>query len=477
MMRRRHRQSGRRSDRALRLLALLRGADLVPAPGGPARGLSARDRGRAGIGRIAASCCIPDAEDLPPLATARGFGAEFRADTRPINATKVEPWPGAPLEPNGDPMLAGVGPGTYAERADEPVQDARRPRPDRPAARGDQLRASPPRAAIRSASPVVGADRAQAGIDHATSGSIAANAFCATTKSRLATDGRRVLLPVDFARRVKRRCVKRQRACSAAQFAGVPATRIPTRSRCSRKTRSSAYYGGGTLYATPRARRSLCYESGQSRKAAARRHSRRRANSLASAAAMGQPCAPSLSRRFCRRLFCRADRLERSSVGGRRAGRRRAGRGEDARYRGGRAGAARRSLATLSARTTLYVVTIAPHRHEDWRRAADLHQPAASSRSSPRRPAPTAMEPATFPSADVQRAHCLFRAVAARAAVSLRHPEPALRCVANARAVAETLSRALREAAGQTEGALKRRSSPGGRAQPALSPLPEQAAA
>ena len=43
----------------------------------------------------------------------------FRADTRSINATKTEPWPGAPLEPNGDPMLAGVGPGAYAERADE----------------------------------------------------------------------------------------------------------------------------------------------------------------------------------------------------------------------------------------------------------------------------------------------------------------------------------------------------------------------
>ena len=30
-------------------------------------------------------------------------------------------------QPNGDPMLAGVGPGSYAERADETVQDRRRP--------------------------------------------------------------------------------------------------------------------------------------------------------------------------------------------------------------------------------------------------------------------------------------------------------------------------------------------------------------
>ena len=48
----------------------------------------------------------------------------FRADTRPVNATKTESWPGAPLQPNGDPMLAGVGPGSYAERADETYKTA-----------------------------------------------------------------------------------------------------------------------------------------------------------------------------------------------------------------------------------------------------------------------------------------------------------------------------------------------------------------
>ena len=38
----------------------------------------------------------------------------YVGDTRPVNATKVEPWPGAPLEPTGDPLLAGVGPGSWA---------------------------------------------------------------------------------------------------------------------------------------------------------------------------------------------------------------------------------------------------------------------------------------------------------------------------------------------------------------------------
>jgi len=37
-----------------------------------------------------------------------------------INATPTAPWPGAPLQPTGDPMLAAVGPGASPDRTDEP---------------------------------------------------------------------------------------------------------------------------------------------------------------------------------------------------------------------------------------------------------------------------------------------------------------------------------------------------------------------
>ncbi len=37
-----------------------------------------------------------------------------------VNATPVAPWPGAPLVPNGDPMLAAVGPGASPDREDVP---------------------------------------------------------------------------------------------------------------------------------------------------------------------------------------------------------------------------------------------------------------------------------------------------------------------------------------------------------------------
>lgn len=43
-----------------------------------------------------------------------------RADRRVLNATAVHKAGGSPIEPTGDPLLAGVGPGSYAERDDTP---------------------------------------------------------------------------------------------------------------------------------------------------------------------------------------------------------------------------------------------------------------------------------------------------------------------------------------------------------------------
>jgi len=48
--------------------------------------------------------------------TATGGGA----DTRPVAARPTGEWPGAPLDPTGDPMRDGVGPASWANRADVP---------------------------------------------------------------------------------------------------------------------------------------------------------------------------------------------------------------------------------------------------------------------------------------------------------------------------------------------------------------------
>jgi len=45
---------------------------------------------------------------------------DLKRDERPLNAERTSRAPGYPLEPTGNPMLAGVGPGSWAERQDIP---------------------------------------------------------------------------------------------------------------------------------------------------------------------------------------------------------------------------------------------------------------------------------------------------------------------------------------------------------------------
>ena len=42
----------------------------------------------------------------------------FRTSSQPLGGTPASGHLGSPLEPKGDPMLAAVGPGSYADRAD-----------------------------------------------------------------------------------------------------------------------------------------------------------------------------------------------------------------------------------------------------------------------------------------------------------------------------------------------------------------------
>ncbi len=172
----------------------------------------------------------------------------YKPDDRPISARKTEVWPGAPLTPTGDPLLANVGPGSYANRADETYKTAE----------GHDLLA-PLRVATNYAPPadhtnpsgfaVFGTDGVQAGVirdlwvDRAES---------ILRYYEVALDGgKNVLLPVYFAdvdaklRRVKVNALK------ASQFAGVPTTRNPDKVTLLEEDKVSAYYGAGTLYAMP----------------------------------------------------------------------------------------------------------------------------------------------------------------------------------------------------------------------------------
>jgi photosynthetic reaction center H subunit len=173
--------------------------------------------------------------------------APNKPDDRAINATKVARWAGAPWEPNGDPMLAAVGPGSYADRANVPdltVEGAAKIVPMRVASNfaidtGDR----DPRGLD-----VLGADRQIAGtvkdiwVDRSET--------IIRYLEVVTTGGRTVLLPMTFAAVDRRRGLVKVQAILADQFANVPTLARPDQVTLLEEDKICAYYGAGTLYAT-----------------------------------------------------------------------------------------------------------------------------------------------------------------------------------------------------------------------------------
>jgi photosynthetic reaction center H subunit len=172
-----------------------------------------------------------------------------RASSQVLGGSPLARHLGSPLEPHGHPMLAAVGPGSYADRAD--IADT--------TVDGD-LRIVPLRAAQTfevsahdpdpRGLPVVGADGHIAGqvvdlwVDRA-------EVLFRYLEVEVPVDGghRRVLLPVNFSRIGSRKVSVR--AILAAQFAQVPGTRDADSVTLLEEDKIMGYYGGGTLYATP----------------------------------------------------------------------------------------------------------------------------------------------------------------------------------------------------------------------------------
>lgn len=175
----------------------------------------------------------------------------FVTDTRAINAMKVEPWPGAPLTPTGDPMRASVGPGSYAERSDKAEQTFD----------GKDL-IVPLRVATNFAvaaegiSPlgftVVGADGQPGGVVKdlwVDRGEVILRYYEVECGSD--AGAKRVLLPVTFSIVDFKKKRVNVEAILGSQFAGVPATRNPDQVTLLEEEKVSAYFAAGTLYATP----------------------------------------------------------------------------------------------------------------------------------------------------------------------------------------------------------------------------------
>ena len=155
---------------------------------------------------------------------------------------------GAPLSPVGDPMLAKVGPGAFAQRARAPEQmfhGGPKIVPLRVAtAFSVDGVASDPRGMA-----VLGADRHTAGvvsdiwIDKAE--------YMIRYLEVELTTGNRVLLPMTMAVIDKGKRKVKVDAILASQFANVPTLGQPDQVTSDEEERVTAYYGGGYLYATP----------------------------------------------------------------------------------------------------------------------------------------------------------------------------------------------------------------------------------
>lgn len=169
-------------------------------------------------------------------------------DTRTFMAQPVAGYPGAPWQPTGNPMLDGVGPASYALRADHPdltIDGEPMIVPLRVAAGFTVAEKDPDPRGM----PVYGADRELGGtvsdiwVDRAEP---QIRYLEVTTPA-----ARRVLLPITFAKISGSRRQVTVRSILGSQFATVPGLANPDQVTLLEEDKITAYYASGNLYATP----------------------------------------------------------------------------------------------------------------------------------------------------------------------------------------------------------------------------------
>jgi len=194
-----------------------------------------------------------------------------KRDTRSVAARPTNPWPGAPLEPTGDPMRDGVGPASFAERTNQPeltLEGQPRIVPMRVASDFTVEERDPDPRGME----VIGADGEKGGtvrdiwVDRSepqvrylelelAGGGGPAPATPGEGGAPAAPAGpRRVLLPITMARVNEARRTIKVESILGRQFAHVPGLDNPDRVTQREEDRICAYYGGGHLFATPQRR-------------------------------------------------------------------------------------------------------------------------------------------------------------------------------------------------------------------------------
>lgn len=173
-------------------------------------------------------------------------------DARHVKATPIGPWPGAPLEPDGDPMVNGVGPAAYAERLDIPDATFHGTPKLVPLRKTEgwhiEERDPDPRGMN-----VIGADGKIGGTVKDVWVDVAEYImrYLEVEVSDKAGNRRNVLLPTTLARISGSRREVGVKSITSKQFMKVPGIRNPDVVTRLEEDKICAFYAGGHLYALP----------------------------------------------------------------------------------------------------------------------------------------------------------------------------------------------------------------------------------
>ena len=197
---------------------------------------------------------IPDAKtfQLPHGGTSQA--PDFELEKREMKIEKREVWPGAPFVPTGDPMADGVGPASWAERADEPDLTAEGEPKIVPLSAAKEFGCAEGECDPRGMAVIAG-DRAEVGtvsdlwVDKSEQ-------LIRYIEVALAEGGSKVLVPMTMASITKPvgKADGRVNVSSiyGAHFAGVPKTAKADQVTLLEEDKIMAYFAGGTLYADPK---------------------------------------------------------------------------------------------------------------------------------------------------------------------------------------------------------------------------------
>lgn len=173
---------------------------------------------------------------------------DFVADRREIKGKGIFKDYDSPLDPTGDPLVDGLGPAAWTERADVPDHD---------------LHGNPRLAPLRVATgfSVVDGDPDPRGMkvmaaDRKIVGKIS-DCWVDQAESLIRyleidlNDGGTRLVPMTLARIVRDKKRVEIKSIIASQFGNVPVTKNPDQITLLEEDKISAYYAGGHFYATP----------------------------------------------------------------------------------------------------------------------------------------------------------------------------------------------------------------------------------